>query len=30
MGKVMAALKAAHGPALDMSKIGPLVKARLG
>lgn len=30
MGKVMAALKARHGVALDMSKIGPLVKARLG
>ncbi len=29
MGKVMAALKAAHGPALDMSRAGPLVKARL-
>jgi uncharacterized protein YqeY len=30
MGKVMAALKAAHGAALDMSKVGGLVKARLG
>jgi len=29
MGKVMAALKAAHGAALDMSRAGPLVKARL-
>jgi uncharacterized protein YqeY len=29
MGKVMAALKAAHGAALDMGRIGPLVKARL-
>jgi uncharacterized protein len=29
MGKVMAALKK-HGGALDMSKAGPLVKARLG
>jgi uncharacterized protein YqeY len=29
MGKVMAALKAKHGAALDMGKIGPLVKARL-
>ncbi len=30
MGKVMAALKAKHGTALDMSKVNPLVKARLG
>jgi len=30
MGRVMAALKTKHGAALDMSKIGPLVKARLG
>ena len=30
MGKVMAALKAQHGAALDMSQVGPLVKARLG
>ncbi len=30
MGKVMAALKAAHGAALDMGRAGPLVKARLG
>ncbi len=29
MGKVMAALKAAHGAALDMGRVGPLVKARL-
>ena len=29
MGKVMAALKAAHGAALDMSRVNPLVKARL-
>ena len=29
MGKVMAALKAKHGAALDMSRAGPLVKARL-
>lgn len=30
MGKVMAALKAAHGAELDMSRAGPLVKAKLG
>jgi len=30
MGKVMAALKAKHGAALDMGKAGPLVKSRLG
>jgi uncharacterized protein len=30
MGKVMAALKARHGAALDMSRAGPAVKARLG
>jgi len=30
MGKVMAALKAKHGAALDMAKAGPLVKSRLG
>ncbi len=30
IGKVMAALKTAHGAALDMSRAGPLVKARLG
>ena len=29
MGQVMAALKAAHGAALDMGRAGPLVKARL-
>ena len=29
MGKVMAALKATHGAALDMSRANPLVKARL-
>ncbi len=29
MGRVMAALKARHGAALDMASIGPLVKARL-
>jgi len=29
MGKVMAALRASHGAALDMSKAGPAVKARL-
>ena len=29
MGRVMAALRAAHGSALDMGRIGPLVKARL-
>lgn len=30
MGKVMAALKARHGAALDMGSAGRLVKARLG
>ena len=30
MGKVMAALKAKHGAALDMSTVGPRVKAALG
>lgn len=30
MGKVMAALKARHGAALDLARAGPLVKARLG
>lgn len=30
MGKVMAALKAAHEGRLDMGKVGPLVKAALG
>ncbi len=29
MGKVMAALKAAHGAAIDMGEAGPLVRARL-
>lgn len=29
MGKVMAALKASHGATLDMSKVGPIVKAQL-
>ena len=29
MGTVMAALKAAHGAALDMGRAGPLVRARL-
>ena len=30
MGKVMAALKAKHAAVLDMAKVGPIVKARLG
>ena len=30
MGKVMAALRAAHGATLDMAQAGPLVKAKLG
>lgn len=30
MGKVVAALKAAHGADLDMAKAGPLIKAKLG
>jgi len=30
MGKVVAALKAKHGAALDMGKAGPMVKSRLG
>ena len=30
MGKVMAALRAAHGAALDMAQAGPAVKAKLG
>lgn len=30
MGKVMAALKAKHAATLDMARVGPLVKARLG
>ena len=29
MGRVMAALKTAHGAALDMGRAGPLVRARL-
>ena len=29
MGKVMGALKAAHGAALDMGRAGPLVRAKL-
>ena len=29
MGRVMAALKAKHGAALDMGRAGPMVKARL-
>ncbi len=29
MGRVMAALKAKHGAALDMGRAGPLVRARL-
>ncbi len=29
MGKVMAALKARHAATLDLSRVGPLVKARL-
>lgn len=29
MGRVMAALKAAHGAALDMGRAGPLVRAKL-
>jgi len=29
MGKVMAALRASHGTALDMGRAGPIVKARL-
>jgi len=29
MGKVMAALKSAHGAAIDLGRAGPLVKARL-
>ena len=29
-GRVMAALRAAHGAVLDMGKVGPLVKAKLG
>ncbi len=30
MGRVMAALKAKHAAALDMSRVGPVVKAKLG
>ncbi len=30
MGQVMAVLKTRHGAALDMAKVGPLVKAALG
>lgn len=30
MGRVMAALKARHGAALDLAAAGPLVRARLG
>ncbi len=30
MGKVMAALKTKHGAVLDMGKVGPIVKAKLG
>ncbi len=30
MGKVMAALKSAHGAALDMGRVSPVVKAKLG
>jgi len=30
MGKVMAALKARHGAALDMGRVNPLVKRKLG
>jgi uncharacterized protein YqeY len=30
MGKVMAALRSKHAATLDMSKAGPMVKARLG
>jgi uncharacterized protein YqeY len=30
MGKVMAALKAKHAATLDMARVGPLVKAKLG
>ncbi len=30
MGKVIAALRAAHGAVLDMAKVGPIVKAKLG
>jgi uncharacterized protein YqeY len=30
MGRVMAALKAKHAASMDMGKVGPLVKAKLG
>ena len=30
MGKVMAALKAKHAATLDMARVGPIVKAKLG
>jgi uncharacterized protein YqeY len=30
MGKVMGALKARHGGAIDMARVGPIVKAKLG
>jgi uncharacterized protein YqeY len=30
MGRVMAALKARHAATLDMSKVGPIVRAKLG
>ncbi len=30
MGKVMGALKAKHGAAIDLSRAGPLVKVQLG
>ena len=30
MGKVMAALKAKHAATLDMAKVGPIVKSKLG
>ncbi|MBN8892614.1 MAG: aspartyl-tRNA amidotransferase [Rhodospirillales bacterium 70-18] len=30
MGRVMAALKAKHAASMDMGKVGPIVKARLG
>ncbi len=30
MGKVMAALKAKHAAVLDMARVGPIVKAKLG
>ena len=30
MGKVMAALKAKHAATLDMARVGPLVRAKLG